>query len=636
MPFMLDKNQVAQLLGETEIFAKLQPRHLEAIAAACKVVRFEERSRIVTQGDMGQELYILAQGQVSIVNEERSLGIEQPILTLGPGQSFGESSLLAETPRSATARALSEAVCVMLAKRSFESVLAQIPEVGLEISRYLAARLHKQCQLTGFRFVSYQDLAYEPELFGMFSEELLGRLKAVPLSLKDGVLTVALTKPNQGSSIQALRDAVPGLGIEPVACALEDYEAFMAQHSRSEAGTILPRIEESEITVKLNSGRRIEEPFSSLIAHAAGQQLTHMLVQPQGEGGVCLAPTDGTLKEVLALSLAEFEQLASQLVELFLEGSEKPQVCNTSLLVGEQRVYLQLSNLNTLAGPRFSLRFLDPKHALPTLKELAPTDALREAVLSKLGQPGNVVVLAGPARSGRSTTAYGLLRAMMEERGLGNILCLESRPLANLPRLCQVKVEKDWPQSVEAGLAQMPDLLFLDGADRITLQSMLSSTESGTTVLATLSSGNPLQDLSRLAREDDSGESGLEGLGMLIGQVLVPKLCPHCRTNYEASSAVRSQLERSGLADVAQTHFHSPGCQKCRGAGTLGRLAVLEAVSFTPMLREMVLAGRPEEAIRKAALSGGLLLPYSASARVFLRQGELGATTALRYFGRTL
>lgn len=633
---MLDKHQVAQLLGKTEIFAKIQPRNLEAIAAACKVVRFEERSRIVTQGDVGQELFILAEGQVSIVSEERSLGIEQPILTLGPGQSFGESSLLAETPRSATAKAVSEVVCVMLAKRSFESVLAQIPEVGLEISRYLAARLDKQCQLTGFRFVSYQDLVYEPELFGMFSDELLGRLKAVPLTLKDGVLTVALTKPNQASSIQSLREAVPGLGIEPVACALEDYEAFMAQHGPKEAGSILPEIEDSELSIKLNSGRALEAPLSSLIAHAAGHQLAHLLVQPQGEGGVCLAPTDGALKEVLALSLAEFEQLSGQLVDLFLDGSHKPQVCNTSILVGDQRAYLQISNLQTLGGSRFSLRFIDPKHALPGLKELAPTDALREALLSRLGQPGTMVVLAGPARTGRSTTAYGLLRAMMEERGLNNILCLESRPLANLPKLCQVKVEKDWSHSVEAGLAQMPDLLFVDGADRATLQSMLSVTESGTTVLATLNSGNPLQDLSRLAREDESGESGLEGLGMLIGQVLVPKLCPHCRTDYEASSAVRSQLQRSGLADVGQTLFHSPGCQKCRGSGALGRLAVLEALSFTPTLREMVVAGRPEEAIRKSALSAGLLLPYSASARVFLRQGELGATTALRYFGRTL
>lgn len=632
---MLDKNQVAQLLGATEIFAKLQTRHLEAIANACKVVRYDPRARIVRQGEIGQELYIVASGQVSIISEEIELGIEQPILTLEPGQSFGETSLLAETTRSATVRAVGEVVCVALAKRSFESVLSQIPEVGLEISRYLALRLHKQCQLTGFRFVSFQELVFDPDLFGMFSPELLARLKAIPLSLKDGLLTVALTKPNHSSTIQALREAVPGLGIEPVACSWEDYEVFMGRYSESFALPTLPILSDSKAEIRW-SGGVLTPPLSSLIGHALSQDELHVIVQTSlSEGLELVSPQEGGFKLLADFDRGQAEQLKSQLSAILQGSSQKPQVESVSLIIGEQRVSLQLSCLPTLAGPRYSLRFLDPAGSIPNFLHLAPLEALRDTIFTKFHRPGQQVLLAGPVRSGRSTTIYSLIKALREEQGLTNVVLLETRPLVELPGALQVKIERDWELALEAALTQRPDLLILDEAEPAVLSKVLGFTDCGHSTLATLKTSNALVDLARL-RDESTGASPLENVGLLLQQVLVPKLCPHCRTGYDPSSTVRTQLQRCQLIEPEQPLFHSPGCSQCRGSGSVGRLAVLEALTFNPVLKEMVMAGRPEDAVRRSALSSGQLVPFQASAKVFLRQGELSATTALRFFGRSL
>lgn len=632
---MLEQSQVSQLLGSTEIFSKLEPRHLDAIAKACKVVRYEERARIVDQGDMGQELFIIAKGEVTIIQEDKSLGIEQPILTLGRGQSFGEASLLAESPRSATAKAASETFCVVLAQRSFDSVLSQIPQVGTEISRYLAKRLHHQCQITGFRFVSYQDLIFDPELYGMFPDELLRRLKAVPLSLNDGMLTVALTKPNQASTIQSLREAAPGLAIEPVACTSEDYEAFI-QSQKTSAQEQVPELPtEVAADFKMGNGDPLEMPLAGVLGQAMARQVGHLIVQPcHGEVQV-LTTSESGLKKLVELESAESgRSLQEQMKNLFFPNPELSEVANSSILVGEERLYLQLSQLPTLSGPRFSLRLLEPKRTLPTVNQLLPHDSLRESVLSKLQQAGQLVLLAGAPRSGRSTTAYALMRHLFEEQGVDNILTLEKSPLANFPEIPQVKVTGSWSTALEAALMQVPELLFLDELDSSALGQVLLSADSGHTTLACFSSAHPLIELGKIGKAAEGPDASLESIGLLLQQTIVPRLCHHCRVDYEPSTSVKTQLGRSGLAEAGQLFFHSAGCSKCRGSGVLGKVPVLESLTMTPMIREMIRACRPEEAIRKAAIGAGLMIPHSASVGVLMKQGEIGATTAMRFFGR--
>lgn len=631
---MLEKNQVAQLLGSTEIFSKLEDKHLAAIANACKVVRFEERARIVTQGEVGQELYIIASGDVSVVQEDQELGIEQPILQLGPKQSFGEASLLAEATRSATVKALTEATCVVLAKRSFDSVLSQIPLVGLEISRYLAKRLHHQCQLTGFRFVSYQDLVFDPELYGTFPEELLRKLKAVPLSLNEGRLTVALTKPNQATTIDALRKAAPGLAIEPVACTSEDYEAFMTRHRPVQAIVRgLPEVDE-QTTFRLAAGDIVMDPLSKLLKYAMGQQLNHLIITPGIEGVQVVTPGDSGLKLISQLnSGAEGRSLQEQIQKLFFQSQDKPEVQNTTFFAGEHRCHAQLSQLPTLSGPRFSLRLLEPNSTLPTLSGLLPNEMLRTKIMTQLAKPGQLTLLMGQARSGRSTTAYSLIHHLRQEDPSLNLLTLEERPLADIDNIPQVKVDQDLEMALGASLLHVPDLLLVDEVNLNTLSHIVRASDSGHSTLACMSATNPLQELARYAEQHQVTGSSIEALSLILSQKLLPRLCTACRQEYEPSSAVKTQLTRNHLVGSRPLFFKAEGCKKCRGSGVLGKVPVMEALSVNSMMRELICAGRSQEAIQKSAVSAGLLIPFSASASILLRQGELAPTTALRYFG---
>lgn len=627
---MLDETRVAQLLAQTEIFATLSDAHRLAIARACKVVSFEEKARIVGQGEEGAELYIVGSGEVAVVLEDEHLGTEQSVLKLGPGQSFGEVSLLSSAPRSATVKALTATLCVALAKASFESVLRQIPEVAVEVSRYLAARLHRQCQLTGFRFVSLEDLVYDPELHALFPSGLLSRLKAVPLELRDGTLVVALTRPNEWSRIQALREGVPGLAIEPVACAAEDFVSFEERFRPQEStrAPALPALDGVAATFLLEPGGALSAPLTSVLAQATERAINHLTLLFEGNE-VAVYDSSGTApKEMFRAEGETASHLAHQLDGLFRDRPAGVSVARQTLVVNQHRCALEVSRLNTLAGKRVSLLLSDPSANLPRLGTIMPLETMRETVLKCLRTGGLGVLLAGAPRSGRTTTCYALLRTMIDDFGWDNILTLEENPLFALAGAAQVKTENGWQSLLEASLMQRPRLLFVDdfsSLDQGTLPNLGGGSHS---LLLSMRSDDPLSDLLNGGRE--IANSNIE---LVVHQKALPRLCPHCRAEHQPSSAVLSRLKREGMTDEGQVFFHSSGCERCRGTGVSATVPVFEMIRVNPLIREMIEAARPAEAVKRAARDNQLFLPFQASAARSLKLGEVAATDVLRHFG---
>ncbi len=89
---------------------------------------------VIREGDPGNSLFAVHRGTLQVVRAEERLEpytglFWKPLAELGPGQWFGEASLLTGAPRSATVVALTEAEIVILPKESFEASLKREPEV---------------------------------------------------------------------------------------------------------------------------------------------------------------------------------------------------------------------------------------------------------------------------------------------------------------------------------------------------------------------------------------------------------------------------------------------------------------------------------------------------------------------------
>jgi CRP/FNR family cyclic AMP-dependent transcriptional regulator len=91
------------------------------------------------EGDAGAEMYVLQSGVIEIV--KRVGADEHRLALLEQGEFLGEMAILNGKPRTATARVVETARCLVLDGHTLETLLAKSPEIALRLMKKLAARL---------------------------------------------------------------------------------------------------------------------------------------------------------------------------------------------------------------------------------------------------------------------------------------------------------------------------------------------------------------------------------------------------------------------------------------------------------------------------------------------------------------
>ena len=127
----------ADVLAQVPLFAGLSRRQLKRIAEHADEVAFRPGEKIVEVDQPGGSFFVLLEGEVKAVRGQRT------IARMGPGDFFGEISLLDGGPRTATVVAETPALAVRLFKRSFDRVVTQEPAVASKILAVVARRLRE-------------------------------------------------------------------------------------------------------------------------------------------------------------------------------------------------------------------------------------------------------------------------------------------------------------------------------------------------------------------------------------------------------------------------------------------------------------------------------------------------------------
>ncbi len=136
----VEVTRVARLLAGVEFLEALTSEQLERLASESRVVPYPVGGAVVRQGDEGDSLFLVESGRVDVLVRAPGGGVQQTLATLGPGDYFGEMSLLTGAPRSATIRAVEETRLVILHKEALRPLLVADPTVPERLSKTLARR----------------------------------------------------------------------------------------------------------------------------------------------------------------------------------------------------------------------------------------------------------------------------------------------------------------------------------------------------------------------------------------------------------------------------------------------------------------------------------------------------------------
>jgi CRP-like cAMP-binding protein len=122
------------------LFRGVGPADLAALAERAVEVEFPPDRVVARQGEIGTGFFVVVDGSVRVVRDG------QEIAVLGPGEFFGELSVLDGKPRVAQVVTTSETRCLALATWDFEAVLLANPSLALAILRGLAERLRNRTE----------------------------------------------------------------------------------------------------------------------------------------------------------------------------------------------------------------------------------------------------------------------------------------------------------------------------------------------------------------------------------------------------------------------------------------------------------------------------------------------------------
>jgi type II secretory ATPase GspE/PulE/Tfp pilus assembly ATPase PilB-like protein len=228
--------------------------------------------------------------------------------------------------------------------------------------------------------------------------------------------------------------------------------------------------------------------------------------------------------------------------------------------------------------------------------------------------PTGLVIVAGPTSSGKSTTLVRNMSQMLKERNYEiNMITVENPVEQKIFGAHQMPVtnamnedqrEEAYTEALAAALRSDPDTLMVGeirtlAAAQLTVRGALS----GHNVWTTLHANSAMAALTRLL------DMGIEPFKLkeetlmrgLISMRLFKKVCPHCRerlVNHPENPAYKRALDAYGEIGLNQIFMRGPGCDKCNGTGTIGRIKAGEIIVTNGEFLSLALAGKTDEAVK--------------------------------------
>jgi CRP/FNR family transcriptional regulator, cyclic AMP receptor protein len=191
---------VMDALSRSPLLGKLPGDSLSSLATVARRRTYRRGEVIFHQGDPGETLHVLQSGRVKIVIDSEA-GNEALLNIMGPGECYGELSLIDGGVRSATVEALEQVETIVLQRRDFMELVEQNPRAFTSLLINLAGMARR----------------LSDEVANLASLDLEGRLaqKLIDLAARfgkpvgDGTeIDVPLTQEDLAAMIGATRTSV--------------------------------------------------------------------------------------------------------------------------------------------------------------------------------------------------------------------------------------------------------------------------------------------------------------------------------------------------------------------------------------------------------------------------------------------
>lgn len=467
--------------------------------------------------------------------------------------------------------------------------------------------------------------SYKPEeaAIKLVPREIAQKYQVMPLQIQHGHLLIALDDPLNPETLDTLQ-FVTNTHLEMVVASSKDIAAAIDQHYDEDM--IHKDILDAENLQKVyrldskqkqdiqklegsNSGAPIVRLVTQFIVDAINRKASDIHIRPREEAADLLFRIDGSLVKMRSFSKPLLSPIISRIKIIGnMDISERrlPQDGGAQITEEGAKVDLRISIIPTIEGESAVIRVLNSQIGLKSIGELGFNELDASIFRDMMHKSFGLVLVTGPTGSGKSTTLYAALKEVIA-RNL-NIITVENPVEFHIDGIEQIQVNTvpgyTFARALRHILRHDPDVIMIgEIRDEETGRIAVESALTGHLVLSTLHTNDAAGAITRLL------EMGVDPFllnGTLLGifaQRLVKVNCQDCTDKEHVDTAMRKVL---GVPE-SEPFYKGRGCEKCRGTGYKGRMAVYELLQFSPALRKLVHAETTTQEVHDQAVLDGMV-----------------------------
>ncbi len=515
----------------------------------------------------------------------------------------------------------------LITRENLEMALRLQQENGGQLSDILLARnLVKPADLAAvlsvqlnLPYIDLQRHKVQPEALKLIPEAVARRYSLIPLDVVGDSLMVVMANPRDIQTIQDIQAQVK-MKIEVALGLPSDIQRAIDLNYRS-SDEIAKRVKEfaptpaegARVTAELVARTPIAQTVDLIITQAVRDRASDIHIEPQEDRLRIRFRIDGTLYDMFSLPLSAQVPLVSRikiLADMNIAEQRRPQDGQMAFSASDKQIDIRVASLATAYGERMSLRILDKSLALFTLPELGLLPESLRKFEAMARSPYGLVLVGGPTGSGKTTTLYALINTF--NRLERNIMTIEDPIEYHFKDINQTQVNLKagitFPTGLRALMRHDPNIILVgEIRDKETASIAVQAALTGHLVLSSIHANNSVGVLFRLL---DLGIEPYLIISTLVGistQRMVRRLCPHCRTSYQADDN-ENRLFREELGEApGRLYKKGSGCNLCAGTGYQGRTGIFEVMLVSDVIRKLLINNVNAVDIEAQALKEGLV-----------------------------
>jgi type II secretory ATPase GspE/PulE/Tfp pilus assembly ATPase PilB-like protein len=285
-----------------------------------------------------------------------------------------------------------------------------------------------------------------------------------------------------------------------------------------------------------------------------------------------------------------------------------PQDGKTNLWVDKADVDIRVVSSPAATGEKVSMRLLDSRMIFVDSTKLGVEGENLERFERAIRKPHGLILMTGPAGSGKTTTIYVALNTI--NTGEKNIITIEDPIEYQIKGINQMQVNPaanfTFATGLRSILRQDPDVILVgEIRDKETAEVAVEAAVTGHLIFTTLHTIDTASAFTRLLDLGAEASRFAAAIVAVIAQRLLRLNCTECKKAYKPKKEI---LEQLGFPPTSKdfTFMHGTGCESCFHTGFRGRVGIFEIFVPDESMKEILETNVTSSVIRELARKKGM------------------------------